>query len=398
MAEPLPDALDARWKARLGGAPLSAPEARAFAAFALERVSRTFALNIRVLPEPLRDQVLHAYLYCRMADTIEDDASLPAAEKSALLHAFAALFDHDLPVHLHDACVKAFPSLLPEGWRAADDWEKVLLARAPIVLAAFPRFPLEARRALGACVRAMCDGMGGFALRQERLARASAAARPALIETVADLDRYCWFVAGTVGVMLRELFVAHARIPAARAARMSRFDVSFGNGLQLVNILKDLADDRARGVSWLPGSLLAAEGLTAEDFGRPDASAHTRAAVRRVHATLFAKALGHLEEALEYTLAIPRWGRGSRRLRLFCLWPLLMAAETLALLAENAGEVAGAGGARLKITRARVARIVRTTFCLWWSERWLRAEFGRSARRIRLALHDAHPGHTFGTP
>lgn len=404
MTESLPDAQDAQWKARLQSDALSESEARAFAAFALERVSRTFALNIRVLPEPLRDQVLHAYLYCRMADTIEDDATLPAAEKSALLHSFAALFDHDLPVHLHDACVKAFPALLPKVWCAADDWEKILLARAPVVLAAFPRFPLDARRALGACVRTMCDGMGNFALRQERLTRAHAnrasstspAAHLALIETVADLDRYCWFVAGTVGVMLRELFVTHARIPAARAERMSRFDVSFGNGLQLVNILKDLADDRDRGVSWLPGDLLAAEGITAEDFGRHDASAETRAAARRVHATLFAKALGHLEEALEYTLAIPRWGRGSRRLRLFCLWPLLMAAETLALLAENAGALAD--GARLKITRARVARIVRMTYCLWWSERWLRTEFERSSHRIRLALHDTHPGHTFGTP
>ncbi len=396
-ASPAPDAQDAAWRERLHNGPqspiLTPVEARRFAAFALGRVSRTFALNIRVLPEPLRDQVLHAYLYCRMADTIEDDPALPAAEKSALLQAFAALFEPDLPADHHAARAEAFPEQLPPAWRAADDWEKILLARAPVVLAAFPGFPAPARRALAACVRTMCDGMGDFALRQERLARARGS--EALIGTIADLDRYCWFVAGTVGVMLCELFIAHARLDDSRAARLREHAVSFGNGLQLVNILKDLADDKERGVSWLPGDLLAAEGLTAADFGRADAPADVRARARRVHAALFAKTLRHLEEALDYTLTIPRFGRGARRLRLFCLWPLLMATETLALLAENAGALAG--GARLKITRARVVRIVRTTSLMWWSDRWLRAEFGRSARRIRLALHDTPPGHNFGT-
>lgn len=397
-AFPAADSRDANWRERLTGGPLSADEARAFAAFALDRVSRTFALNIKVLPRPLRDQVLHAYLYCRMADTIEDDAALPAAEKSALLQAFAALFDPDLPAPLHDARARAFPPLLPAAWRDSTDWEKILLARAPVVLAAFPRYPENTRRALAACVREMCAGMAGFALRQESLAgeTGEGGRGDSLIATVADLDRYCWFVAGTVGVMLCELFIDHARIGDERAARLRARAVSFGNGLQLVNILKDLADDGERGVSWLPGDLLAAEGLTASDFGRPDAPPAARARARRVHAALFAKTLGHLEEALDYTLAIPRVGRGARRLRLFCLWPLLMAAETLALLAENAGALAG--GARLKITRGRVARIVRNTSLLWWSDAWLRAEFGRSAGRVRRALHDSPPRHTFGTP
>src|SRR5215217_349390 len=94
---------DALWRDRLQNlrsahahAGLDARESRAFAEFALDRVSRTFALNIRVLPEPLRAQVLYAYLYCRMADTLEDDAALPASEKARLLAAFADLFDPSL--------------------------------------------------------------------------------------------------------------------------------------------------------------------------------------------------------------------------------------------------------------------------------------------------------------
>jgi farnesyl-diphosphate farnesyltransferase len=150
---------DEVWRGRLlspEAVPLSPAEASAFAAFALGRVSRTFALNIRVLPMALRHQVLHAYLYCRMADTLEDDATLPTVEKSALLHVFAALFDPNLPAEIRDANALAFPPLLPAAWRSSEDWEKILLARAPVVLVAFSRFPDNTRRAMADCVRVMC--------------------------------------------------------------------------------------------------------------------------------------------------------------------------------------------------------------------------------------------------
>jgi farnesyl-diphosphate farnesyltransferase len=366
---------DTLWRERLRGGPLSHVEEEAFAAFALTRVSRTFALNIRVLPEPLRGQVLHAYLYCRMADTIEDDATLPGAQRSALLHAFAALFEPDSPPDVREAMARAIPALLPEAWRIAEDWESVLLNRTPAMLGAFSRLPEPARRATADCVREMCAGMAGFAMRQEEAARGGR--RP--VETLEELDRYCWYVAGTVGVMLCELFVEHAGIRGDRASAMRARCVSFGTGLQLVNILKDRLEDRGRGVSWLPASL---EGSGA--------------------APLFAKTLKHLEEAVEYTLAIPR---RQRRLRLFCLWPLLMAAETLALLAEETGPRATG---RTKITRARVTRIVARSSLLWWSDGWLRAEFARSAQTVRAALtafnataaapaslHEAPPADTF---
>ena len=49
----------------------------------LQGVSRTFALTIPQLPDPLREVVGNAYLLCRITDTIEDEPSLSAAEKQA---------------------------------------------------------------------------------------------------------------------------------------------------------------------------------------------------------------------------------------------------------------------------------------------------------------------------
>src|SRR5690242_10799975 len=64
-----------------------------FAREILPAVSRTFALSIRVLPGELGRAVLAAYLLCRIADTLEDEPSLPADAKAALLDQLERCFD-----------------------------------------------------------------------------------------------------------------------------------------------------------------------------------------------------------------------------------------------------------------------------------------------------------------
>ena len=44
-------------------------------------VSRSFALTIPMLPEPLEDYIANAYLLCRIADTVEDDPQTVAEHK-----------------------------------------------------------------------------------------------------------------------------------------------------------------------------------------------------------------------------------------------------------------------------------------------------------------------------
>jgi len=75
-------------------APRAAPEARpaalpgedwAFCRDILPRVSRTFALGIRLLPAELSRPVAVAYLICRIADTAEDHPALSVADRRSLL-------------------------------------------------------------------------------------------------------------------------------------------------------------------------------------------------------------------------------------------------------------------------------------------------------------------------
>src|SRR6185369_1300499 len=72
------------------------------------------------------------------------------------------------------------------------------------------------------------------------------------LRTLGDLRRYCYTVAGIVGELLTELFIDAA--PSLRGARSALWDNAglFGEGLQLVNILKDANDDAHDGRVYLP--------------------------------------------------------------------------------------------------------------------------------------------------
>ena len=69
--------------------------------------------------------------------------------------------------------------------------------------------------------------------------------------TMGDLERYCYFVAGTVGHMLTELFIDAVPRDDTRRQEMQTHAEAFGLGLQLTNILKDITDDRARSTSFI---------------------------------------------------------------------------------------------------------------------------------------------------
>ena len=293
---------------------------RAFCRGVLPAVSRTFALTIRLLPPGLEYPVTVAYLLCRIADTIEDTTVLPVPEKRRLLAHFQAC--------LEDGGPDAAP--LQAAFSGPGGDEERLASRADAVLREFRRLPDAQRAAVRPWVQEMCAGMAQFA------------GVPTL-GGLDDLDRYCYFVAGTVGHMLTELFRLHdGRMTPARSRELEALATSFGLGLQLTNIIKDVADDRRRGLSFIPRELTEpSAGETPEVLQR-----------------LVRKAKRHLGDALDYCTRLPR---RQYRIRLFCLTSLYFAARTLRL-AELEPRFLGSDG-KLKISRGAVYRTVAAT-CL----------------------------------
>ncbi len=275
---------------------------------ALEQVSRSFAKPIAALPEPLRVAVTCGYLLCRIADTVEDAPdTLPEQRDVHYARLLEVLDGRRLPSHFARG-IEGLPGK-PE--------ELELCARIGRVLHVLDTVPAPMA---GAVKRWASEMVRGMAIYSHRPLGHDALRAPA---GIADLERYCYYVAGTVGHMLTELFLLHMGELDAKSVRALREEAeSFGIGLQLVNILKDITDDQARGVSYVPRSLADGRGLALPDL----LDESKRTAAHTCVEPLFDVARRHLDRALEYTLAIPR---SEPRVRLFCLLPLWMAARTL---------------------------------------------------------------------
>lgn len=294
-----------------------------------------------MLPDALRCAVQVSYLLCRVLDTIEDDFSAPQAVREPLFDAVERLLDDD---GASTAELAATGSLLGGS---AD--ETALMAGVGAVFRAWWSLPVAQRDVIRPWLLQMSSGMRSYTRRR-------AVTGALRLDDLADLEAYCGYVAGTVGALLTGLF--RLVCPTDHVADPARGDAGwrFGLGLQLVNILKDVAEDAERGVCWLPRDLLAAEGLQPSDLLAPE---HRAAAMRVVH-TVAARARQHLEDAVRYVSGWP--AEVGRDVRLFCAVPLALALRTLDEV--EAGPDALAAGRSPKVTRAEVGAVLESAAAL----------------------------------
>jgi farnesyl-diphosphate farnesyltransferase len=287
-------------------------EAERFARDVLPAVSRTFALSVQLLRGELGRSVLCAYLLCRIADTLEDDGRATAEHKAALLEEFIACLDSA------DAA-DAFPG------RAADiqgDAAHVqLLHHTDLVCVLFRSLTPGARDRVAHWVGEMGRGMAAFTRRHPRGLR---------IQTVKEYREYCYYVAGTVGCMLTELWREHGlSLSTARYDALWARCTQFGEALQTVNILKDIAQDAVReNAIYVPEETLVAHGGSQATLLDPARMAQNRAAVGE----FIVLAWADLDEAFEYLLLLPR---RKLAIRAFCVLPLLYAYATLRELTRS---------------------------------------------------------------
>jgi farnesyl-diphosphate farnesyltransferase len=277
----------------------------------LQGVSRTFALTIPQLPAALYRVVSNAYLLCRIVDTIEDEPLLDGARKNYF-------------------CQQLCASLSKQTSPA----EHELIRNAPRVIQIARSFSAAQREALQHCVRTMAQGMTQFQLRNEKHG----------LQTLEDLDRYCYYVAGVVGQMLTRLFCLHSSEIAKRHDALMGLAISFGQGLQMTNILKDVWEDYRIGACWLPREIFAEEGFDLRNLARARNGREFQRGIQR----LVGIAHGHLKNALAYTMLIPSHEVGIRN---FCLWAIGLAVLTLRKINSH---LYYTDGSQVKISRLSV--------------------------------------------
>ncbi len=311
----------------------------------LQQVSRSFYLTLAVLPHCVARQVGLAYLFARAADTIADTGQIARSDRVTLLRRFKLQFV-----------------------RERLDWEAI--ASVQTMLASHQNHPGE--RKLMECLEACFQVYAGFAPDdQEEIRRVlpilisgmemdlerfpgESAAQVTALPSMEDLDLYMYQVAGCVGEFWTNLLCAH--LPRIRRTwdreSTMRTGVRFGKGLQLTNILKDLPVDLRRGRCYIPLEYLEPAGLEPLDL----LDKRTMPQFSPILHRLVGMTLAHLDQGWYYAMSIPR---REVRLRLACMWPILIALKTLHLL-TTCGNVLDPEQ-ELKISRSEVYRIILST-------------------------------------
>ena len=151
--------------------------------------------------------------------------------------------------------------------------------------------------------------------------------------------------------------------------------VSFGQGLQMTNILKDVWEDYRIGACWLPRQIFVEEGFDLRDMAKGRNGREFQCGIQR----LIGIAHGHLRNALAYSALIPSHEVG---IRYFCLWAIGLAVLTLRKIHSHLNYT---DGNQVKISRASVKGTVAMSRLAVRHDRVLKLLFSIATLRLPLA-------------
>ncbi len=295
----------------------------------LRSVSRTFYLSVRVLPAALRETMGVAYLLARTSDTIADSEGAPAAMRLRRLTDFATM--------VQSGATPQGIGNIHRDIQPTHDGDRALIAALPRVFERFGTFKpwawKETTELLSKIIQGQSNDLRTFS-------------EPEKITALPDaesLEDYTYLVAGCVGEWWTRMSFHHfPRYSAGPEQELMPLAASFGKGLQLVNILRDMPADLRAGRCYLPADELLRAGAD------PASLLDNPAAAQPVFEAWLAKARGYLAEARAYIRAIRPW-----RIRYACYLPWSLAMQTVALMVETPP----LGSAeKVKVSRAMVYR------------------------------------------
>lgn len=286
----------------------------------LKQVSRSFYLTLNVLPDGVREPMGLSYLFARAADTIADTDLIDRAQRLKYLHQFQAQFT---AAGIDWDAVREIQAALAPHQK--DSAERVLLQRLEDCLSLYESYATEDRERIQWLMGVLPKGM------EMDLTRFPGESGDELValSTMDELDQYTYYVAGCVGEFWTQMVCAHRPgMGGWNVAEKSAIGVRFGKGLQLTNIVKDIARDLHRGRCYVPESLLAEAGMKPADLLVPSSLPRFKPILDR----LIGLAMEHLDEGWAYTMSIPV---SEIRQRLACIWPIILAGETLRRVAAS---------------------------------------------------------------
>ena len=283
----------------------------------LKQVSRSFYLTLAILPDAVRLQIGLAYLFARAADTIADTGELSDTVRAECLQQFKQQFAQETPdwktiQHIQAQVVT----------KQSNPDERRLLEKLEQCFRIYQGFGSWDRSHIAQVVTILIGGME-FDLQQ--FPKTNGGAVHALPD-IPDFEYYTYAVAGCVGEFWTSMICEHlSGMKPWEKTAMIPLGIRYGKGLQMVNILRDLPKDLQNGRCYIPEILLQQVNLSPAMLLDPSSNKAFRPLFRQ----LIQEARDHLDQGWRYTMAIPRM---QIRLRLACMWPLLIGIQTLQAL------------------------------------------------------------------
>lgn len=303
-------------------------------------VSRTFAIGIERMDEPLSSYICVSYLLCRIPDTLEDASHLSSETKKTLLDRYGQLLQQGSASEKVDR----FLSLAREHERPNDYWDLVL--NTDKVWSLWKSFPEPVRQTTRPHILEMVAGMKTVVGNHPEGIR---------LQTMSEFRRYCYYVAGTVGNLLTGLFTFTDGLSESTSKELYERAEDFGEALQTVNIIKDVYEDYHReNTVYLPQDRLVEHG------GSQDTLFEREQSTIKVLEELIAHAEEKLKRALQYINRLPLKATQPRE---FCIIPYLLAVATLRESRGHTKDILRE--IPVKISRDEVAAILsRVSYCL----------------------------------
>jgi 15-cis-phytoene synthase len=266
----------------------------------IARGSKSFAAASRLFDPPTRERVWLLYAWCRVCDDLADDQELGGK--------------------LGDQAGAA------ERLTAIRTLTAEALAGEPTGNPSFDALGVVARET-GLTARMAEDVIEGFALDTADW----------LPRSEADLLRYCYHVAGAVGVMMAVVMGVDPRDDDTldRACDL-------GLGFQLANIARDLCEDYSAGRCYLPAEWLAEADIPPGEHMKP----HYRAAL-----VPLVQRMTRMARDYEAAARI-----GAARLAFRQRWAVLSAAEIYGAIGRKV-EAAGAHAWDHRVTTSKAAKL-----------------------------------------
>ncbi len=317
----------------------------------LTKQSRSFAIPILALDERFRHPIMVEYNLNKTIDTIEDSDVLEPDEKASFTEAFCQSLEREV---VPDEVRRRMLEVTPAG-------EKFVFQNWEATMELFRSLSDGEKSLARQWTSEMARGMGGYLERP--------------IETPADLDDYCYYVAGTVGMYLTGLLRLNGRgVTPEVYERLKADAVHFGLFLQKLNVIRDIAEDeQSKGRSFWPRAYL--------ESGRDEIAVLNTMCYEALH--------NNLPRAIAYATGIPE---GNDSYDFFLRFILTSGIEYLRILKNNPSVFS-----RLKVKLPgvfvrqlyqRVSALSRAEFAEY-CERMLAEEIAYYERLDKIDLHES---------